>query len=386
MKKLLATFLMIAIVFAGVLFSQDTEAAWLDDAWLHRVKIEINPTYIDSTLSDFPVYIALSDLPTGAVDSMISGCGDIRVTTDDEETEVPREVVTCETTGDTGELYFKASSLSSSATTTFYIYYENSAVSDYAVTDTYGAQNVWTNSYGGVWHMGGGTLSDSTGNVGDSTTQTGDADTDTLTEGSATDYDGSERTIIPDDTDIDNDVLSSLTYWGLLENDTEVRAMEKSNQYFLLNFAGAGDMGPLMKISGTNKVASVGTLNTGQYYMLGGTYSYSGGSTGVINAILDGAYNGTNSGLTASIDSGGGDLYLGSDDTSNYYNGRIDEFRISKVVRTEAWLGATWDNLKSPDSFYYVGTEEDVPETVDNAPIYINYGAININNGGMVVD
>ncbi|GAG31726.1 unnamed protein product, partial [marine sediment metagenome] len=71
-----------------------------------------------------------------------------------------------------GELHFRADSLSSSSNTNFYIYYGNSGASDYAVTATYGRNNVWSNSYAAVWHLeeevgGTGTSNlyvDSTGN------------------------------------------------------------------------------------------------------------------------------------------------------------------------------------------------------------------------------
>jgi hypothetical protein len=62
-------------------------------------------------------------------------------------------VVSCDTTNKTGELDFKAATLSSSTDYGFYIYYDNPNVSDYVKTATYGSENVWTNGYGGVWHL-----------------------------------------------------------------------------------------------------------------------------------------------------------------------------------------------------------------------------------------
>ena len=48
---------------------------------------------VDADLSDFPVYVDLSDLPAGFHSNVQDGGADIRVTESDGETEVAREVV-----------------------------------------------------------------------------------------------------------------------------------------------------------------------------------------------------------------------------------------------------------------------------------------------------
>lgn len=66
--------------------------------------------------------------------------------------ELPREVVACETTGDTGELHFKyTGTLSGSANTVVNVYTDGTSA-DYAVTDPYGAEAVWTD-YAYVGHF-----------------------------------------------------------------------------------------------------------------------------------------------------------------------------------------------------------------------------------------
>ena len=382
MKKIFATATAILLVITtGVylLFPTPEVYAWYDTDFSNRVVIEINPNHVDATLTDFPVYIDMATLPD--LSAMNSDCGDVRVVESDDATETPREIVDCDTGAGTGEMYFKADSLSSSATTTFYIYYGNSGASDYATSSTNGASNVWTN-YGGVWHMGTTVLVDSSGNVSDSTTNTGTNSTDSKI-GVATDYSGSsQRSIIPDNASIGTDVTGTLTYTAWFEGDAWSRSLEKSDSYFMLSFAGAGDNGPLIK-NGGNKVASVGTLSTGTYHHLGGRFN---GSAGTLDAIVAGEINDTTSSLGSTLDTGGNDLYVGSDDTTNYFNGRIDELRISSNVFSAEYMRAEYDNVNTPEPFYWVGSQESAPdETEESIPVAARDGGIIIRDGGMII-
>ena len=62
--------------------------------------------------------------------------GDIRVTTSNGTTELPRQVVSIDVGSETGELHFEADSLSSTQPTDFYIYYGNVAASEPAASAT----------------------------------------------------------------------------------------------------------------------------------------------------------------------------------------------------------------------------------------------------------
>ncbi|MCX6796798.1 MAG: hypothetical protein NTW06_04885 [Candidatus Falkowbacteria bacterium] len=351
-------------------------AGWYDDSWNYRTKITVQNGQVLADITGFPIYVNLANLPADFHSHVKEDASDIRVTTTDGVTEVPREVVYYASSTDTGELHFKGDILDAS-NVDFYIYYGNPSATDLATTTTYGRNNVWTNGYGGVWHMGTSTLVDSTGNAGNSTTNTGVATTSSKI-GLATDYTPNQNSIIPSSVNIGNNATSTLTYTAWVNGDSWNRAMEKSNQYFLLNMAGS--CGPLLKIKGTNQVASVGTLDTRVWYQVGGRYSYSGGSTGVLNAIVNGSIVATTSNLTAGIDQQTTSLYLGSDDSGAYFNGRIDELRIANVVRTNTWLVTEYNNLNSPSTFYATSTEETKPVvSVSISPSSFNYGSINNN-------
>ena len=126
---------------------------WYDTNWPYRKQITVQFSQVDSTESNIPVYVDLADLSSDFFASVNVDGGDIRVTNSDGVTEMAREVVAVNKGGETGELHFRADSLSSSVNTSFYIYYGNSGASDYAVTATYGRNAVWSNNYDAVYHL-----------------------------------------------------------------------------------------------------------------------------------------------------------------------------------------------------------------------------------------
>jgi hypothetical protein len=81
-------------------------APWYNTDWSYRKRIAINSEHIDTPLTQFPVYINLSDLGVDFFTNTHNNGGDIRVTTDDGITEVPRELVSCDIDNQTGELHF----------------------------------------------------------------------------------------------------------------------------------------------------------------------------------------------------------------------------------------------------------------------------------------
>jgi len=129
-------------------------------------KLTIDSSKVSGDQTDYIVYVDLSDLPaTEFWDTVANGGGDIRCYKSDGTTELAREVVSCDTSTETGELHVKYSgTLSSSVDTEIQIHADGTS-SDYAVTATYGRNNVWSD-YELVLHMreSSGSPADSTGN------------------------------------------------------------------------------------------------------------------------------------------------------------------------------------------------------------------------------
>ena len=121
--------------------------SWLFPDWDYRVSITIQNSQVDSTLTDFPVYVDLADMPAGFFTHAKAGGVDIRVsktTLIGGESELAREVVFATLGSSIGELHFKADFLNSSADTTFFLYYGNSSYVEYVDTAEFGRNNVWS--------------------------------------------------------------------------------------------------------------------------------------------------------------------------------------------------------------------------------------------------
>ena len=132
--------------------------AWYDINWSYRVKMTVLSAKVAADLTDFPVYVDLSDLPAGFHTNVKTDGGDIRITKADGTTALAREVVFITPGSSMGELHFKAAgaTLKAASNVDFYIYYGNSGASEPAASATFGSQNVWSD-YSGVWHFQEGT-------------------------------------------------------------------------------------------------------------------------------------------------------------------------------------------------------------------------------------
>lgn len=368
---------------------------WYNSSWSYRVKVTVLASKVDADLTDYPVYVNLNNLPAGFHAHVNQTDGrDIRVTTSDGVTELPREVVFYTAASDAGELHFKASgTLSGSVDTDFYIYYGNAAASDYAVSDPYGRQNVWNSNFAIVQHM----KDASTTTVADSTSSgltgtkfaIGKPVEATGTIGTEQQGNGTDATIIGtvnDTLNINNNLtieiwvrnLAAITggkyvltrrdtgggsgdQWAIIYNFT-------ANKYELYCEGG----GPRVALTSTVLAAS----DTGLHYV---AFTY---TTSQIKGYLDGVDDVTSNG-TFSIFSGVTiyRLRLMSEGTG-YHNCAIDEFRVSKTtVRSATWISTTKNNLASASTFYNVGAEE--PYTVlVSAVSTTDSGFANPDNGG----
>src|SRR5690606_31104823 len=119
----------------------------------------------------------LADMNSLFWSTVANGGGDIRLYKADGTTELAREVVSCDTSGETGEVHVKyAGTLSSTVDTVIQVHADGTS-SDYAAGATYGSEAVWT-EYAGVWHLPNGTTltaNDSTSNGNDGTVNSASA-------------------------------------------------------------------------------------------------------------------------------------------------------------------------------------------------------------------
>jgi hypothetical protein len=172
-----------------------------------RVKISIDPTKVGGSLTNYPLYINLGLLNDNFWDYVKNGGGDIRIFSQDNTTELPREIVSCDTTAKTGEVYALVPLVSSLVATKIYLYFSNNNLSDYAVDDTYGAQNVWGNNAKYIGHFEGNADDSSVNNKNG--TVSGASQVDGKLGGKAYSFDGlnNKITIGSGNNDYDNGLV-----------------------------------------------------------------------------------------------------------------------------------------------------------------------------------
>lgn len=120
-------------------------------------------------------------------------------------------------------------------------------------------------------------------------------------------------------------------------------------------------LSPRLDQGGWNTPASAGGILTGQWYYFSTTYTPSG--TNNWKVFLDGAMvaQGTRSG-TVTAESVLNNQYGGSDEaaTNRWFNGSIDEVRVSSVSRSANWLWASWRNVVANELFAVSGQVQEL--------------------------
>jgi hypothetical protein len=351
---------------------------WYNDSWTSRLPLSIKKDSFSENLSDFPVYIDLSTLPESFWNGTKEDCADIRITTSNGKTELPREIVSCEKNGKKGELHFKADSLSSTQDSLFHLYYGNTSASDYATNATYGAENVWTNGFVGVYHM----AQDPTTKILDSTSSNKDGATSGFTSGQLVDAVVGKGI---DFSGASGDDVINIGNWDLRGKDLSVSAITRMDK-----MPATDDYPSIVGDWDINGKRSWGLANrrsledakfwwsvdeTGTYSdtsFLRGTTKPSLGSwnhivgtwnktTGVLALYVNGKSEASPETKTANnlFYDANNRVTIGSvwanGTYQRFYDGIIDEVRISNVVRPASWISAEYKNQKAPSSFMEVG-------------------------------
>ncbi|MGD2279517.1 MAG: DUF2341 domain-containing protein, partial [Candidatus Omnitrophota bacterium] len=339
---------------------------WYDANWSSRAQLVVSSSQVDENLTDFPIYVDLSDLPSSFFSAVKSDGSDIVVTTADGKTVLKREVVDIDTVGETGELWFKASSLSSSSDTTFYIYYGNSSA------DLSDDADVWSNGYLSTWHLNDAT-SDSTSNSNSLIDTSTASATGKLGDGR--DFTGGANL---EDSDAESYIngLSAFTLslWcnaDAIGNDYGLVASKTpdgtDNDGINLRYDSAGS-----DAAGTNLIkasagtfgwpssnamrleSSSGTQSAGWQHL---TLTWSSGNQMAL--YVDGAADTPdyNSDARTTTITGAASFIIGKgpQDTAGGWEGVIDEVHLADTARSAGWLSTEYNNQNAASSFYTAG-------------------------------
>jgi len=338
---------------------------WYNSNWQFRKKITIDNTKVNADLTDFPIYVDLSDLGTDFFSNVKTDGGDIRITKADGTTEVPREVVAIDTGSSSGELHFKADgTLSSSTDTDFYIYYGNASATEPAVTATYGRNNVWT-GYDGVYHLQGNT----TNSAG--TTYSEQMDGTSSSSGKiygAYDFDGSSDELITSYQGFSGTSAFGCSMWFNRGSGGSIQPMlagvsstlGSANENFYLMLANSKtNVQVAIKTGGstsyTSTTTNTTTINAGTWYYSSVWYDGSNLYNKINNSA---AASSTATGLLNTNTTDGLDFAHWKAHSSYWYDGLLDEIRFTTTPKNEHWYSTEYNNQNSASTFYSAGAQE----------------------------
>jgi hypothetical protein len=102
----------------------------------------------------------------------------------------------------------------------------------------------------------------------------------------------------------------------------------------------------------TDAQPAVGTIGSGSWVHVVGTND--GTSTKVYKNTVPTDTEAYSSGIYNSD----GAFFLGAHSTANYFDGVIDEARVSSVARSQEWITTEYTNMNNPSGFITIGTEQ----------------------------
>lgn len=349
--------------------------AWYNTSWNYRVKVTVDHTKVGGSLTNFPVYLNLAELPAGFHTHVKTAGADIRMTSSDGTTEIPVEIVFYDDPTDTGELHFKAPSLSSSVDDVFYVYYGNAAATLPTSSSTYGKYNVWDANYLFVYHGGAGSsLSTTESTVNQRTITAFNTPTaGTGKIGGATVFAKASSQYMELTDHADFRSLQNLTieaWCNLTSVDSDgawifgknVDNTTITDPYENWAMFAQTDRSVIFRTASspttgwTDALQAAGYLPLTTWTHMVATYDH---------ATMRQYKNGTVSGTTTSIVRTTGTSTVNPriatffTTTYRYYwDGKLDEIRLSKVARSSTWISTQYNNQNSTSTFYTPGAEE----------------------------
>lgn len=372
--------------------------AWLG-TWANRIKLTIDYTKVDAALSNFPVLIhpsiasGIGNVDVSAVfDELTSDANrkKIAVTTSDGTTQCYGEIERWDDVNEQAWFHVKAPSVSNSAETILYLYYDSAQADNTTYVGDTGdavAQNVWDANFKAVYHMAqdpngdvADAIKDSTGNANHGTPSGSMTTADLVASkvGKGIDFDGTNDKILKSGAWISD-------YPFTIENICKNIVNVTSGTIGISDYSDAADFAGIC-INSDNYVQ--GFINSGAWSALNGTtlisadewvhIAFTGASTTDRKIYCNGIQENSNANIDVFITDGDRSTIASLDINSSsiFYPGVIDEVRISNVARSAAWIKATYNSLW--DSLITFSSPESIPTVVPTTPLT---GTLTITSG-----
>lgn len=322
--------------------------------------VTIDHNQVPSTQTDFPVLFNFTDttfktIPNGGhiINSKAFTFSSDSAGANLLKWEIERYNAT------TGEIvaWVKVSSVSSVSDTVFYLKY-GGGIS----TDQSDPINVWSNNFISVFHLKDGTtlsVADSV-NLHNGTNHGATATTGQIDGASAFASVSSQYVDIGANWTGPTDItISCWTNATSLPNPYNATAVGRRNGagLWLILVKSTGKLAMFVQATGAPSYDGTGshTLLTGTTYFLTLTYDSSAGLIGYVNASSDGTSAASGALVItagATTDDIGHDPGVG-----RFWDGMIDEVRISSVARSANWITCEYNNQKTSSTFVTLGNE-----------------------------
>jgi hypothetical protein len=364
-------------------------ANWLGD-WKYRRKITIDKDKIDAALTHFPVLLKLGDevgIGEDDVTSIFTELGanskKIAITKSDGETQIYAEIERWAYTGvaanAVAEIWVSKSdlSISNSADTELYIYYDSTKAdnTDYiGDTQSTPAKAVWDSNFrlrSDMKDKTTSTIEDSTSNVNHGTKSS--ANNPLQADGKI----GKAQDFSEDNIDITSSESLGLTDAITLEATIKADSVSGSGKY-IIHKGGVSTTGiNYMLVIEPDKMGfyfypgswkylnDTTALSTNTWYYLAVTYDKNN-----IRFYINGVAKDSGA-QTAAMTTNTRTMQIGKQDHSNnlYFDGIIDEVRVSSSARSAAWIKATYNT--GNDSLITWGDEETPSVTGTNMQVNV---------------
>ena len=318
------------------------EVCWSGDSrdWLYWRKLTLDHTKIDAPLTNFPVLVRLTTNNFDFAKARADGF-DVRFALADG-TALDYERERHDAAAGKAEYWVRLPAVSSAADTDFYVYYGNSAAADGA-----NAAGVWDGGFAGVWHFG------ATTNTGtrDSTVNTnhgsliGGAATLEGKSGPGLSLNGSSayaQCAHSPSLNISGDITLSAWVYPKTNLAAGMRVVDKmpvntSSGYLLDTYPS----NRVRFITLSNQFSTATALATGAWSHVVARYDKTGGIK-TIHVNGEEAQAATNG--VVNLQTNAQPLRFGANSalSGDWFNGLLDEVRISSQSRSEAWLKAEY--------------------------------------------
>lgn len=371
----------------------DTTGVTCTNSWGSRKKITINNTASAAHLTNFPILVKLDSSRIDYGKTQNAG-QDIRfVDPSDRTTVLNHEVETWNESG-ASYVWVKVPQIDAGSTTDYiWMYYNNSSVGSPSTQlgSSAHAIGTWDSSYRGVYHLNQDPAVAGTGGIVDSTNQNNATDNGSMNAadsvngkiGKALDFDGTDDFIDFGTTGnlyTTNASQITITAWGSLDDTTAHTIVGGgssagiNNEFWLNSSAELEYWESSPRSSNYGSVTALtGALSTGamnHYAMTLDVSNDQGRFYFNRNLVKSFSYTPTNIPGKQSIGKYG--------TASDFWDGVLDEVRISHTVRSADWIEAEY--LTMSDGMNSYGTEE----SLSTAPTLVK--AINFNGSALDVD